>query len=75
MLWKNARKSFHAVEVPDFSPQRAQGSRTATQSSDPINAKGARDAKNANADPNSRFLAKDAKSAKELSMDGAAGGS
>jgi hypothetical protein len=75
MLWKNARKSFHSVEVPDFSPQRAQGNRATTESFDPCNAKGARGAKDANADPNSRVLAKDAENAKELSLGDAAGGS
>jgi hypothetical protein len=68
-------RKFHGMEVPDFLPQRTQGSRAATKSSDPFNAKGARGAKDANADPNSRFLAKDAENAKELSLGGAAGGS
>jgi hypothetical protein len=35
MAWKNRRKVFHAVEVPDFSPRRSQGSRAATESSEP----------------------------------------
>jgi hypothetical protein len=71
MLWKIWRKSFHAVEVPDFSPRRAQGSRAAAKSFDPIIA---RHKSNADAGPNSRFLAKDAENAKELSLGGAAGG-
>jgi hypothetical protein len=45
MAWKTWRKSFHGVEVPDFQPQIAQGSRAATESSDPIHAKVARGAK------------------------------
>ena len=47
--------------IQSDSLQRAQGSRAATQSSDPFNARGAKGAKDANADPNSRVLAKDAK--------------
>jgi hypothetical protein len=30
---------FHSVEVPDFSPQRTQGSRAATESFDPLTQK------------------------------------
>jgi hypothetical protein len=64
-------KIFHGVEVPDFSLPRTQGSRAATESLDPINARGARGAKGTQTPIRTAVFSR--RGAEELTMCDAAG--